>query len=101
MDDVCYIMEEWMYEWDYFEPKEYFMKGDGFKRKCLDCWAANEVIEQLKSRPREDPLDIINNLRDMADNFCCCAKTTQAKDIFTALYDVSTTALDFLLNFME
>ena len=99
VDTIDDILQEWIYEWGYFEPDHYPMKGNNFKKKCLNCWAAEEVVEEVKKYPREDPLNIINNLRDRADNFCCIAKTTEARDIFTTLYDVSTNALDFLLSF--
>lgn len=97
MEDIESILQEWMYEWDYSEPTIYPMKKDSFKRKSLDCWAAEEVFEEVKKHPKENPLEVINNLRDRADNFCCIAKTREAKELFTALYDVSTTALDFLI----
>lgn len=98
-EEINYILQEWIYEWDYFEPTHYPMKGDQFERKCLNAWAAKEVVETVKNHPMEDPLEVINNLRDKSDNFCCMAKTSTGKVMFLTLYEVSTNALDFLISY--
>lgn len=103
MDDArTRLLYYWMDEWGYKEPESYYsMKRYQFRQRCLDHWAAMEVLEEVKKHPKEDPITVIEMFRDRVGIFCCTAKTEQANDFFIVLYDAATNALDYLIELKE
>lgn len=88
----------WMLDWDYEEPLQYFeMKREEFQEKVLNYWAIMEVIDKIIEHPEADPFTTVENFRDRMDNYCCTAKTEEAKNIFVSLYEAATNVLDFLV----
>lgn len=93
-------LSHWLNEWDYKKPIKYQgIKHSKFKQESRNAWAAKEVMEEVMRHPDENVFDVVERFRDQMDHFCCIAKTEEAKDIFIALYEVSTHALDYLIMF--
>lgn len=98
MDDWARSLEFWMKDWNYEEPDRYFsIKRSQFKQQSRNYWAACEVVEEVRRHPDENPIDVVESFRDRMDDFCCIAKTDQAREIFSSLYEMATNALDYLI----
>lgn len=96
--DWVRTLEFWINDWNYEEPDRYYsLKRSQFRQKSLTYWAAKEVVEEVRRHPGENAINVVENFRDRMDDFCCIAKTDEAREIFATLYEVSTNALDFLI----
>jgi hypothetical protein len=84
------------------EPKEYHaIKREQFISKSYDIWAINVILKELYDNQKENPIYIVENLRDRANVYCCMAKTDESKSIFVALYEMCNLVLDFLIKELE
>lgn len=82
-------------------PDNYLkLKSTDFKRKAYDYWAGQEVIKELKKYHGNNPIGVISDFRDRMDDYCCRAKTDDAIDIFSALFEMSTWILDYLIEIL-
>lgn len=84
----------------YFYPKPrsyYRYKKEKFQRMIYDHWAAQTILKELRDYSKEYWIEILEDLRITANDYCCMAKTEEAKNIFIALDDVSTDFLNYLL----
>lgn len=101
--DVIPIVEEFLDSYilvnDCPDQLSYYrVKRSHFKAMTYDCWAAEEIIKELqKNEEIYDPIIVLENFRDRVDNYCCSAKTTDANEIFIALYELINSVIDFLI----
>lgn len=69
-----------------------------FEQACFINWAANEVYDYLDTHRDSDPLMVLEDMRYMANQFACAAKTPKKQFMFAVLYDTVTDIYDTLLS---
>lgn len=83
----------------YKSPTKYYdMKKEDFLVKAYTRWSFDELVEYILDHPEEKVFYSVEDFRHEMDNFCCYAKTDDAKLIFLIAYDTATEVLDLLIS---
>ena len=72
------------------------LKKSCFKQLSYSKWAANEVLNFVKNRPRTPPVFSVETFASMMDEYACMNQGTSY--IFSIAYDIAMDILDMLLE---
>lgn len=82
----------------YDPPTSYQMKKIDFEYASYRRTALDEIKFYLLEEKKEDPIKMIEDFRQMMDDFACQTKNGTANFMFSTYYDTATDVLDVLLS---
>lgn len=98
MNETISKINEMRKEW-YQPPTTYYgMTKPEFNYESYRHSAIIEIIDILINYKHINPITLVEEFRDMMDDFACNAKTVSANFMFSVYYDVATDILDVLIG---
>lgn len=96
-NDWVRSLEFWMNDWNYERPDDYYsLTRAQFQRASMSFWAAEEVIEEVKRHPDQNPIEVLEDFKGRMHKYYYISRTKKARKIFEALNDAADNALDYL-----